>query len=220
MSIVIVPMTKPSLREKLVWTLVLVAVSAFGFHYVDARNAELAGSGWGLALETKLDAYVPFVPQFVFPYLMYYPWLLLPVFVLRTRESFFRALAAFAVMQVIAQTVYVLFPAHMNRPEVTQFGLSADLVRFVYRVDQGWNVFPSLHVAHTVLVAILFFKYARPASWVPVAIGSLLISMSTVLIKQHYVIDIPAGVLLTSMCYAVVWLPFPIARSSYRGSMR
>lgn len=204
----------------MVWTLVLVAVSAFGFHYVDARNAELAGSGWTLGLETKLDAYVPFVPLFVFPYLLYYPWLLLPVFVLRTRESFFRALAAFAVMQVIAQTVYVLFPAQMNRPAVTQLGLSAALVRFVYRVDQGWNVFPSLHVAHALLVAILFFRYGRVWTRLPVALGSLLICMSTVLIKQHYVIDIPAGVLLTSVCYAAINLPFTVARSSYRDSVR
>lgn len=198
-----------TLRERLTWTLGLIAISAFGFLYVDTRNAQLAHSAWSLPLETRLDAYIPFVPEFIFPYLFYYPWLLMPLFVLRTRESFFRSIAAFSLMQIVAQIIFVLFPSHMVRPIVTSQGFASDLVRMLYRLDLGWNLFPSLHVAHAVIVALIFCRYGR--KWaLPVSLVSALIALSTVLVKQHYAIDIPGGVLLAGLCFRAAWLPLPV----------
>jgi membrane-associated phospholipid phosphatase len=199
------PLIRPSVMrsywsQKLGWTLLLVSVSAFGFLYIDARNATLASALQALPLETRLDAHIPFRPEFVFAYFLYYPWLLWPL-VLRQREVFFRALGAFALMQLFAGVVFVLFPSHMVRPTVIPAGIAGDLVRFIYRMDMGWNVFPSLHVGHSVLVALLFWKHGPPKLFPIVALGSALISASTVLIKQHYVVDIPAGLLLAWLCY-------------------
>jgi membrane-associated phospholipid phosphatase len=205
-----------SLRERLTWTLGLVALSGFGFLYIDARNARMAHSAWSLPLETRLDVHIPFIPEFIFPYLFYYPWLLLPLFVLRTRESFFRSIAAFTLMQVIAQIIFVLFPSHMVRPIVTSDGFASDLVRLMYQVDLGWNLFPSLHVAHSVIVALIFCKYGR--KWAPaVCLVSGLIAASTVLVKQHYVIDIPAGVLLAGLCFRAAWVQLPLPQRLHAG---
>lgn len=198
-----------SVREKLTVTSLLIAVSAFGFLYVDARNAH-SGHGHTLSLETPVDAVIPFVPAFIFIYVLYYPWVIMPLFVVRTRDAFYRALAAFGLAQLIAQIMFVLFPASIERPSMAGQGLTATLVRFIYSVDLGWNLFPSLHVAHSVLVALLFGKYAsrKTACWV--WLGTLLISASTLLVKQHYLIDVPAGMLLGWLCYSV-------ASSSWQG---
>lgn len=40
-----------------------------------------------LFLETPLDALIPFVPSFVFAYLLYCPWLLLPLLVSRREHQ-------------------------------------------------------------------------------------------------------------------------------------
>jgi membrane-associated phospholipid phosphatase len=90
----------------------------------------------------------------------------------------------------------------MIRPSFVPQGFSDGLLQWIYEVDTGWNAFPSLHVGHSTLVALLCWKYRR--SLFPVAAaGSLLISASTVLIKQHYVVDIPGGILLAWFCFAV-----------------
>ena len=207
--------TRATLRERLGWTLLLVAVSGFGFMYIDARNAMFTDAGNALPLETRLDAYIPFVPEFVLAYYLYYPWLLLPLLVLKEREPYFRALLAFLIMQIVAGVTFVAFPSYMVRPEVIPPGMAGDLVRAIYRTDMGWNVFPSLHVAHSVLVALLFFKHARSAfAVISVAVGSALISASTVLIKQHWIVDVPAGIALAWFCFRLAQMPLPVAEPS------
>ena len=186
--------------ERLGWTLLLVVVSAFGFLYIDAHNAALNARHAQLALETPLDALVPFVPAFMFAYLLYYPWVLLPLFVLHEREPFVRAILAFGLMLVLAGTVFIVFPSHMVRPTVQGSGLAADLTRMMFRLDMGWNVFPSLHVGHSSLVAMIFVRHGRKYA-LPVVLGSSLISLSTVMVKQHYVVDVPAGFLLAWLCF-------------------
>lgn len=193
--------------ERLFLSLLMIAVCGFAFVRVDAYNASLAATSSPLPLETPVDAYIPFVPAFVFAYLLYYPWLLLPALVIRRRDGFFRALLAYVIMQVLAICVYLVFPSRMLRPEIGGLpdGLVTDLITWVYRTDRGWNLFPSLHVAHSSLGAMLCWMHRRKAF--PLALlGALLIAASTVLIKQHYVIDIPAGVLLAWICLRVATL--------------
>jgi membrane-associated phospholipid phosphatase len=197
-------------REKWLWTVPIVAISAVSFLYVDARNAALTAAP--LRLETRLDPWIPFVSQFVFAYLLYYPWLFIPLRVLRTRESFFRGLCAFALMQLFAEAVFILYPSHIERPPVVGTGLSETLVRWLYALDAGWNLFPSLHVGHSVLVALIYRKYVRSGTLL-VWTGTLLICASTVLIKQHFVVDILSGGLLAAACYAAAWQALPVARS-------
>lgn len=190
------------MREKIAWALLLLGVSGFGFLTVDAHHASNLGSATPLALHTQLDVYTPFIPGFVYAYLLYYPWVMLPLPILRTRRAFFCALGAFAMVQAIGQVVFVVWPSHMERPGVDGLGISAELVRQVYRLDPGWNVFPSLHVAHSTLVAFLYYQHQRRHAPV-VAAGAGLIALSTVLIKQHYVVDVPAGALVAWGCYAL-----------------
>jgi membrane-associated phospholipid phosphatase len=91
----------------------------------------------------------------------------------------------------------------MERPVVTGSGTTFELVRLLYRLDAGWNVFPSLHVAHSVLVTLLYLQHDRRRSPL-VAAGTALIALSTVLVKQHYIVDVPAGALLAWLCYRAV----------------
>lgn len=187
--------------ERLGLSLLLIGGSAWGFLYIDDLLASRSPEPVPLAL--GVDAYIPFVPSFIFAYVLYYPFLLLPAPVLRKRADFYSAFVAFSLMQVCAAVTFVLVPSRMERPEVTGEGLAADLVRWVYSLDQGWNVLPSLHVGHSVLVALIYWSYGR--RWfVPVALGTVLICVSTVLVKQHYLVDIPAGAALAWVLYRLL----------------
>lgn len=196
---------EPSLGivEKMVVSFGMLASFAVMFLLLDRVIAQSGGMGArGINPETALDASIPFIPQFVLAYLLYYPWVLLPVPILRSRAQFYHAVSAFAVAQLVATTIFMIFPSHMTRPVVIGDGLTHELVRTLYRLDNGFNLIPSLHVAHSVLVA-LFFRALRPKLFPAVAMGTLLISVSTVLIKQHYFLDIPAGMALAIVSYYV-----------------
>jgi len=182
------------------WTAAsLLGLSVAGFLLIDVYNAERSAALTPLRLETPLDAVVPFVPWFVFAYVLYYPWLLIPLFAVRRAEELRRVIVAFTLMQISAAVVFLAVPSHMSRPTSLPDGLAGSLLRAIYEIDPGWNAFPSLHAGHSVLVAWACWRYRR--SLFPLtAIGTALIAASTVLIKQHYVIDVVGGALLAWAC--------------------
>jgi membrane-associated phospholipid phosphatase len=181
----------------------LIAASTVGYLAIGTHHQAHASRIAPLALVTPLDARIPFMPWFVFAYLLYYVWLIIPLVVIRRAEQLDRVIAAFTLMQVSAALVFFTFPSRMNRPTDLPDDLAGTTLRSLYAVDPGWNLFPSLHVGHSVLVALLCWRYRRDLFPV-VAAGAAVIAASTVLIKQHYVIDIPAGALLAGACMATV----------------
>lgn len=187
--------------EKVVVALCLLGGYALVFLLVDEWNAYSASAAISVINpRTAWDAYIPFVPEVVYVYLAYYAWLLIPIPILRNRAEFYGAVYAFALTQTVAVAIYLAYPSRMERPPVPGDDLSAQLVRMIYEVDRGYNILPSLHVAHSVLVALLFASL-RPRWFPPVAFFSGLICISTVLVKQHYLLDLPAGVAVAIACY-------------------
>jgi membrane-associated phospholipid phosphatase len=179
----------------------MLVTFAVMFLTLDRVIAQTGGLGVrGINPETEFDASIPFVPQFVFAYLLYYPWVLTPIPILRSRAQFYHAVSAFGLVQLVATTIFMLFPSHMTRPVIIGDGISHELLRVMYRLDNGFNLIPSLHVAHSMLVA-LFFRSLRPKLFPIVAFGTLMISVSTVFVKQHYFLDIPAGMALAIVAY-------------------
>jgi membrane-associated phospholipid phosphatase len=144
--------------------------------------------------EIAIDAYIPFVPIFVFGYTLYYAWLFLPMLLLRTRAQFYQVMIGFNLVQLPALLFFLLYPSRMTRPLVPGHDIASRLVHFLYRLDPGFNLLPSLHVGHSVLVALFFHTFRPKSTWV--TMGSVLIIVSTVLIKQHVVLDVLSGIAL------------------------
>lgn len=189
--------------EKLIITIVVIAVSAFLFLYVNEVNADLMARGQAFTgLETWLDAYIPFIPQFIWFYCLYYVWVLLVTPIMAEREHFYHAAASFAVLQTAAIATFILFPSYMVRPQVIGNSISHDMVRWMYNADHGFNLIPSLHVGHSTLVT-LFYRAHKPKVFPVVAAGTFMIALSTVIIKQHYIVDIPVGFLMALGAYYV-----------------
>jgi membrane-associated phospholipid phosphatase len=65
----------------------------------------------------------------------------------------------------------------------------------VYAGDHPFNDFPSLHVSTSAIIAIHWWRFNRRAGLVAV-IWAVLIAMSTVLIRQHYLADVAGGLIL------------------------
>ncbi len=146
---------------------------------------------------------LPFLPIFEYLYVLTY---FMPVLLIVTVPDYatFRRLArAYGLTLLIAYTTYLVFPVWFERPHLEVTSLHTWLLSIEY-LDKSYNHFPSLHVALSWL--------AVHASQVPrrsrIGLGVLAtgISVSTVFVKQHYIVDVLYG------C-ALAWVAWRLARS-------
>jgi SAM-dependent methyltransferase len=191
-----------ALRAEQAATAVCLAVGlAAGFYFLDSAAAGRAAAGlpaW--RPETAWDSFIPFSAAWVWPYLLYFPLCLAPLLLapVRSDVAIFRSTAhGFLLQFVAAFVVFLAVPSGVTLPVVPpDAGLSEAAVGLIHRLDPGFNVFPSLHVANAVYVACVVSRFTgvpgRAAAWATAAA----VAASTVLVKQHYLADVPAGAAL------------------------
>ena len=93
------------------------------------------------------------------------------------------------------------------RPAVVRDNLLARIAGMLYAIDTPTNVCPSIHVSSTVAIMIIVMRYQKFSHAALVKGFTLLcgiaVCLSTVVLKQHSVIDIVLGGLLTLILYKV-----------------
>ncbi len=123
---------------------------------------------------------------------------IIPAVVLRDRRLVRRVGVAHLVAQTVAFAAFVLMPvsgAELRPLHVPTDTLSGWALALNYRIDAPFNCFPSLHVATTTLTAIALARVSRPLGWLGATVAAL-IAISTLLVKQHYLLDVVGGGLL------------------------
>lgn len=150
-------------------------------------------------LSTALDARIPFCPSFIVFYILAYAqWFFGFIVIAREdRATCRRVLGGEMIAKLICLACFVALPTQMNRPEVAGNGLFEWLTRLIYRADAPINLFPSIHCLDSWLCFRGAQKLKRTPRWYAPAmlVFTLLVLASTVLVKQHVVVDIPAGIL-------------------------
>ena len=151
------------------------------------------------SMALALDARIPFSPPWIVVYVLAYPfWLLCGLRIVRAEKPHaYRMTAAYVLAMLLSAAAFLLWPATMERPAVTGRDVFSGLVRLVYRADSPTNLFPSLHV----LITYFCWRGTMRESGVSPRFRKicfacfLLVSCAVVLVKQHVLADIPAGVL-------------------------
>jgi len=156
-------------------------------------------------LRLGIDDAIPLIPATMYCYVWVYTVMLYPAFVIRERRLFVRTTLAYTVVVVISLSFYALMPVtsiHI-RPDVSQLDMSVFHnwgLRVNYALDPPMNLFPSLHLSIATLAALCAWR-ARPL-WGYLAIPLVLgIAVSIVTVKQHFVVDGVAGLVLGGGCY-------------------
>ena len=163
-------------------------------------------------LSSATDDMIPLVPVFIWVYLLAFPfwvWGLARAYG-DSRELCVRTFTADALSKLVCVFVFILYPCTMVRPEPeTIHGVGAWALKIVYALDGGkdpMNLLPSMHCYLSVMVCIpMFSKWAfKPAGARLKAffcVFALLICASTLLVKQHVMIDLVTGVALAPACW-------------------
>ncbi|WP_438493525.1 phosphatase PAP2 family protein [Paenibacillus sp. IHBB 3054] len=155
------------------------------------------------SLATNLDLLLPFVPSFIIPYVLWYPFVtaVLIVLAFRNRGIYYQTLIALCSGLILSYIVYALFQTTVQRPEVlTETDFIHRLISYVYSHDQPFNCFPSIHVLTSFLMLRGTSVFGRMV-WLFTATMSILIIVSTVLVKQHVLADIVGGILVGELCF-------------------
>lgn len=151
---------------------------------------------------TSLDQQIPFVAGWIWIYVLAYVQWAVGFTVLAWEEpSRIRRIAmAFAISEGLCLLCFLLYPTMMiGRPEVEAEGsLTRWLCAWIFAADTPpTNLFPSIHCMQSWYVARMAFGTQTPAAYRWGMMGfSLLVFASTVLVKQHVLIDIPGGILV------------------------
>lgn len=181
--------------------LLMLAVTVVAYRAV-AFRVDAASSH---TLKLAVDDRIPFWPWTVYLYSWVYTSMLYPLFVVRCPRLFRRTVEAYAITIGVSLATWALFPvtAAGFRPGIAQLDTSVAHgwgVALTYFVDPPNNLFPSLHLGAAVLAMLVAWK-ARPLFGLcalPVVLG-VAISISTM--KQHYVLDGVAALVVVALVY-------------------
>lgn len=154
--------------------------------------------------EMAIDRVVPLWPVWGLIYGALYAFLiLLPVLVVREQEHIRRTVLAYLSVWITAYVCFVVYPTAAPRPsEVIGEGFAVWGLRSLYSADPPYNCFPSLHVAHSFVSALACYRVHRGVG-IAATVCALLVGLSTLFTKQHYVADVVAGIGLALVAYGV-----------------
>src|ERR1044071_1385946 len=149
-----------------------------------------------------LDRFFPLQPTWAIVYGSLYLFLiLLPVLVVRQEGHIRRTIFAYLTVWLIAYASFLAYPTVAPRAvEVIGEGFGAWGLRLLYSADPPYNCFPSLHVAHSFVSALTCLRLHRGLGTAAVIAASL-VGLSTLYTKQHYILDVTAGIFLAALAY-------------------
>jgi len=179
---------------------ILAGYLIFCTFYLSASSATLASAQ--LLEPSWIDRMIPFLPASIWVYLsqfglLFYALWATPDNLLRTRTYYAALLAT-----VLACAIFLLIPFKVARQPLQGEGLTALAWQGLYLSDTPANCFPSLHVALATLAASALWRQGRQWRWLaPLWAGA--IALSTLTTKQHYVIDLVAGLALSPLAFAL-----------------
>jgi membrane-associated phospholipid phosphatase len=159
-----------------------------------------------------LDDLIPFCELFIIPYYLWFAFLvgMMLYGLLFDAEAFKNYMYFTIITYSVTCIVYIIFPNSQGlRPtEFARDNVFVDIVRAMYTLDTNTNVCPSLHVlgSFAVLFSAWHSKHLRRV-WMRAAILTLtlLITASTVFLKQHSIIDVAAALVLSALAYPFVF---------------
>ncbi len=154
----------------------------------------------GFDLTTPVDRALPYVPVAAYAYALGYLQILLPPLVARDARLFLTATRGVAVVLGVSFATFALLPARVAYPPIGLAPGEWILRKNALFTDHGFNALPSLHVALATWSALSIHDTC-PRWRVPIWLTTVAISLSTVLVKRHFVVDVPAGALLAWLVY-------------------
>jgi membrane-associated phospholipid phosphatase len=164
-------------------------------------------------LETRFDSMITYDPRWVWVYSgLYYPMIVLAAFSMPSYEAYAYSIGAFLLLLFIQCLFFLFIPFEIPPEWRTKWigpwegTISQKFLNVVWSYDKLRNSMPSMHVSVAMMVDLTIGLH-WPAFTIFGLAFPILIAISAVKTKQHYVVDvIPGAVLGASVFYFWHWL--------------
>jgi membrane-associated phospholipid phosphatase len=169
-------------------------------------------------IHCSLDDKIPFCEYFIIPYVMWYIFMAGSIiyfaFYCGSRTEYWQFICTAGTGLTLFLIFSFLYPNGLAiRPVLGDGNIFMQAVKLLYRIDTPTNVLPSMHVYISLVCAVALCKNQKFAeSRVRVAAVQLLaglICISTMMLKQHSVVDVLLGILLYAACYQLFYRILP-----------
>ena len=180
---------------------VFLIVGVYQFYFWCQRNPLTAPR----ELRFPVDDWIPYRPAWVWIYsFLYYPVILYTNWVVESSRHYAYLVTSYLLLLGFQMTFFLVLP--VVTPEDWRAGnarrtWSERFLALVQSFDARSNSFPSMHTSVATLTAL--HLYGSLGAWA--FSFPLLIGLSCLFTKQHYVIDVPAGA-------ALGWVTFEVYR--------
>lgn len=165
-------------------------------------------------VSSPLDQAIPFLPVFAVPYVLWFAYIAAGlIFLMLTDQQLFVKTQMYLYLGYeIALLVCLIFPhGQPLRPDMSEYPVNifTDMVRHIYANDTNTNCLPSIHVLNQLAIhfGLCRSQPFRKHKWIKYTsfIFSALVCASTVLIKQHSIMDVVAALPVSFICYQLVF---------------
>lgn len=182
----------------------IVAVNCFVYW----GSSVLTADRYHFDFTFAFDRSVPLMPEFVWIYILAFPfWAVNYILAARRgKKIFYRFVATDLLVHLMCFIVFMAVPTTNIRPVIGGDTLSERVLSLVYIMDGGnmpSNLLPSIHC----YVSWLCWRGLKGAKEIPVwyqrfsLVFAGLIIISTQVLKQHYIVDAIAAVILVEAAW-------------------
>lgn len=146
-----------------------------------------------------IDDRIPLIAPFIVIYLLaYVQWVIGYIVVVRENErTCSRAASANIIAKTLCFLIFVIVPTEIERQAVSGTDIFSNLVKFIYFMDTPINLFPSIHCmeSYAIIRFTLPLKTVGKTYKAVMCVFSVLVFLSVLFTRQHFIVDIPAGIL-------------------------
>lgn len=161
---------------------------------------------------SPIDDIIPFVDWFIIFYNLWYPFMfVVGVFLLIKEKQAYERMALMMIFGFSFSVAFCLILPNGQDLRPTAFeseNVFTEMVKSLWESDTNTNVFPSMHVYGSLMTmfAVLDSKTIKN-KWVRLIVISLglMICASTVLLKQHSILDLFASCILFCILYWIIY---------------
>ncbi|MDD3794375.1 MAG: phosphatase PAP2 family protein [Lachnospiraceae bacterium] len=168
---------------------------------------ENAGHRHYHVIHSWLDDQIPFCEYFIIPYLLWFVYLAVGVcwFIFRNqnKREYYQLISVLAIGMTIFLVVSCIYPNKQDlRPAVfANQNIFTQMVQLLYKGDTPTNILPSIHVFNSLVMfyAVNGSEQLKKKKGIRIFTGILTVSivLSTMFLKQHSVVDVSLGILMS-----------------------
>jgi len=160
-------------------------------------------------LALPFEKQIPFIPWSFYVYSLAYPFPAILLFVC-DHSQIKKIVLTFIGVSLIHYIIFLLFPiSYPFRPELSAESQdwTINLIHQFYGFDSTLNSFPSIHVSFVMMT--YYFLRQMKSEWTRLGYAlAYTISISTILVKQHYIVDVLGGLIIAYIISKLTRLPY------------